>query len=413
MILQPKHPLDNRLLKVGGCLGLFSHLFYYYTWVYLLPQPYESFWLRLSCGVVSIPLILVDFWPEKAKKLIPLYWNIFLMHVLTITCTYLTLKNDFSTMWMMTQVMVVFTLSILIDEIVVLFTNILIGVLIATLTFYAGEKNEAINSFPHTLDNASMALIPVILACSLLFNYTKKRGIAAQEKANVLKSLAGSIAHEMRNPLSQINGVLHLLWDKKNNGAESDVYLNGLKQVINSSFQLIDLTMDAINDKPIKKEDFKIISALDICNEAVSEYAYKESAYRQKVSVTGGNFQVLADPVLMKYILYNLIGNALYYVQNMPDANIVISMLPVTRQIEVRDTGPGVAPESITKLFDSFFTSGKSGGTGLGLAYCKRTMQALDGDIHCVSELGKFTSFILSFPKIPTATNIVKSVREV
>lgn len=164
---------------------------------------------------------------------------------------------------------------------------------------------------------------------------------------------------------------------------------------------------------PLKKEDFKIISALDICNEAVSEYAYKESAYRQKVSVTGGNFQVLADPVLMKYILYNLIGNALYYVQNMPDANIVISMLPVTRQIEVRDTGPGIAPESITKLFDSFFTSGKSGGTGLGLAYCKRTMQALDGDIHCVSELGKFTSFILSFPKIPTATNIVKSVREV
>lgn len=256
MILQPKHPLDNRLLKVGGCLGLFSHLFYYYTWVYLLPQPYESFWLRLSCGVVSIPLILVDFWPEKAKKLIPLYWNIFLMHVLTITCTYLTLKNDFSTMWMMTQVMVVFTLSILIDEIMVLFTNIFIGVLIATLTFYAGAKNEAINSFPHTLDNASMALIPVILACSLLFNYTKKRGIAAQEKANVLKSLAGSIAHEMRNPLSQINGVLHLLWDKKNNGAESDVYLNGLKQVINSSFQLIDLTMDAINDKPIKKRRF-------------------------------------------------------------------------------------------------------------------------------------------------------------
>ena len=170
--------------------------------------------------------------------------------------------------------------------------------------------------------------------------------------------------------------------------------------------------MDAINEKPIKKDDFKIISALDICNEAVSEYAYKESGYRQKVSVTGGNFQVLADPVLFKYILYNLIGNALYYVQNMPNATIVISILPTTRQIEVRDTGPGIAPENLSKLFDSFFTSDKSGGTGLGLAYCKRTMQALDGDIHCVSELGKYTSFILSFPKIPASTNIIKSVNE-
>ena len=53
------------------------------------------------------------------------------MHVLTITCTYLTLKNDFSTMWMMTQVMALFTLSILIDEILVLFGNIIVGALIA------------------------------------------------------------------------------------------------------------------------------------------------------------------------------------------------------------------------------------------------------------------------------------------
>ena len=220
-----------------------------------------------------------------------------------------------------------------------------------------------------------------------------------EKKLKQVKSLAGTIAHEMRNPLSQINGTLHLLWkEQTQNLPKSDIYIDDLKQIIKNSFQLIDITMDAINEKPIKKSDFKVISALDICTIAISEYAYKELEHRNKVSVTGSDFKILADPVLVKYILYNLIGNALYYVQTNPKSNIVVTLHKDQRKIEVRDTGPGIAPESLSKLFDSFYTSNKSGGTGLGLAYCKRTMLALDGDIHCISELGKFTSFILTFP---------------
>ena len=68
----------------------------------------------------------------------------------------------------------------------------------------------------------------------------------------------------------------------------------------------------------------------------------------------------------------------------------------------MRDTGPGIAPDAIPKLFDSFYTSDKQGGTGLGLSYCKRTMTALGGDICCESELGKYTAFTLSFPMVST-----------
>ena len=228
---------------------------------------------------------------------------------------------------------------------------------------------------------------------------THRRKIDQQLRIKHTKSLAGTIAHEMRNPLSQINGTLHLLWkEKAPDFSEADVYIDNLKQIIKSSFQLIDITMDAINEKPIKKNDFKIISALDICNEAISEYAYKELEHRQKVSVVGSDFQMLADPVLVKYILFNLINNALYYVQSNPNSKIVVKVLEDQRKIEVSDNGPGIAPESLPKLFDSFYTSNKSGGTGLGLAYCKRTMHALGGDIHCISKLGEFTSFILTFP---------------
>lgn len=336
--------------------------------------------------------MLVDYWPEKLKPWLPAYWQFFLAYVLTITCTYLTLKNNFSTMWMMTMVMAIFTLAILIDEIYTLFRNLIFGILFASCVFFINHP------FPSQIDIASFALIPVILSCSVMFNFTKRKVIIAQEKAKILKSLAGTIAHEMRNPLSQIHGAIHLL--KNDKTSNNDEYYEDVIDVIKNGHQIINLTMDAINDKPIKKEDFKIISALDICQKAVSEYAYKDAEHRKKISVVGDDFQILVDPVLVKYVLYNLIGNALYYVKTIPDAEIVISTFAATRQIQVRDTGPGIASENLSKLFDSFYTMDKLGGTGLGLAYCKRTMQALEGDIYCESELGEHTAFRLSFPDL-------------
>ena len=114
------------------------------------------------------------------------------------------------------------------------------------------------------------------------------------------------------------------------------------------------------------------------------------------ITVRGEDFTIMADPVMLKYVLYNLIKNALYYVKILPDATIVISL--TAQQIEVRDTGPGIAADVIPKLFDSFYTSHEQGGTGLGLSYCKRTMTSLGGDIHCHSALGHYTAFVLSFP---------------
>lgn len=296
----------------------------------------------------------------------------------------------------------VIVLPIFYPKLQVFLGNLLVGVGIAYGLYFFTEGQHLVLQQEHF---TYLLPLPIGVILIMVFSYTIKQEKIKQEqikqKNKIFKSLAGSIAHEMRNPLYQINGTLHLLWNKKApNSPESDVYLDGLKQVIKSSFQLIDITMDAINEKPIQKDRFQIISALNICNEAVSEYAYKDLNYRKKVSVAGDDFQILADPVLVKYILYNLIGNALYYVQNMPHAGIMISILPLTRQIEVRDTGPGIEPENLSKLFDSFFTSGKEGGTGLGLAYCKRTMNALDGDICCESELGKYTAFRLSFPEL-------------
>lgn len=403
MTFKLTYPLDNRLIKLAGYIGFCSHLAYYYIWVYLIPQPFDSLNLRLSSILASMPLILIDYWPEQLKRWLPVYWHLFLMYVLTVTCTYLLLQNDFSTVWVITEVMAIFTLATLIDELALLTINILLGMLISASLFVYQSPSANI-----AIDIASFALIPVILACSIMSNFAKKKGIEAIGKNKAMQSLAGSIAHEMRNPLSQIHGNLYLIEELQkqspydHNPVVAEHIENAQKAIYNG-IQLIDMTMDAINEKPIDRSDFIILSAQVMVKETVKDYAYVDDKHANKITVKGGDFQLLANPVMVKYILYNLIQNALWYVTTIPEAEVVISVLPDCNGvhcIEVRDTGPGIAPEAIPKLFDPFYTSDKQGGTGLGLSYCKRTMAALGGDIHCHSSLGQYTAFVLSFPRL-------------
>ena len=95
---------------------------------------------------------------------------------------------------------------------------------------------------------------------------------------------------------------------------------------------------------------------------------------------------------------FNLVKNALYYVKPYPHTRVTITV--GDHQVEVRDNGPGIAPDVLAGLFEPFRSVGKSGGTGLGLAYCQRVMRAFDGEIACASVPGDFTEFTMRFPAI-------------
>ena len=225
-----------------------------------------------------------------------------------------------------------------------------------------------------------------------------------------LSSLAGSIAHEMRSPLAQIHGNLFVIEELQKQIPEPPYqnpivaeHIKNSKSAIYSGLQIIDMTMDAIKEKPVDRSSFIILSARAIVNEAVETYAHIDMAHASIISVVGDDFQILGDPTMIKYILYNLIQNALWYIKNKSDAEIIISVQTSKNDghyIEVRDTGAGIESEVIPHLFDNFYTTNKQGGTGLGLSYCNRTMTALGGDIDCHSKLGEYTAFVLSFPQL-------------
>ncbi len=363
----------------------------------------DSLAVRLVGSFLCLGFILKNYCPRNLQSFYHIWAYITFSYIFPFFGFYMMLLNHGHNVWLITMVTHYFYTKLIFDWINTLILWF-VGVC-AAMSYYMLMHHSL--TLPQSLLE-SLALLPAVIFASIMFDNARK--IVTQKRiytavTSNLKSQAGSIAHEMRNPLAQIHDSLQLVQlqtpDLYSNGYIKDAY-----RVIENGLQVIDITMDAIKDKPIDRERFTLLSARDVVLESVADFAYIDAEHANKVSVTGGDFKLMANPVMVKYVLYNLIKNALWYVKALPDAAIVISV--TGHQIEVRDTGPGIAADIIPKLFDGFYSADKQGGTGLGLSYCKRTMMALGGDIHCHSELGHYTTFVLSFP-VPSQQQIEKA----
>jgi two-component system, CAI-1 autoinducer sensor kinase/phosphatase CqsS len=230
-----------------------------------------------------------------------------------------------------------------------------------------------------------------------------------------LLSLGGSIAHEVRNPLGAINLSLHQIEDcinhKQQDGSvklkEEDVFraqgmIDDAYTSIRRANQIINFILNDLKGRKPNKKDFAYLSTESIINKAVKEYGYSHSNQKNKMVVGDiEDFIFRGDETLAIYILFNLIKNALHALKGNPQGTINISSkrnVDGFNVIYVTDNGTGIPSDKLESVFNSFFTLGKENGTGLGLSFCKRTMETFDGTISCTSELHQYTTFTLSFP---------------
>lgn len=285
------------------------------------------------------------------------------------------------------------------------------------------------------------------IVSGLIFSYSNAKGIASEERAKIFKSLAGSIAHELRNPLnainligSQINELASEL--DKQNGRHPDVKLlqdqvthpgtpgtvimpsakkqllgltSHISEAISGANDIINIILGDLSEKTIDPSDFSYLNPSEVLPEILDKYGYKNADEKSKIKLLfpeEGTDDLLfkAIPDRFTFIIYNLLKNAFYYLNDYPDS--IVTVGNEVRKINgreyntiyVHDTGPGIPPHIISKLFGDFYTAGKKEGTGLGLAFCKRNMQVFGGDVICESEFGQgkagWTRFSLLFPKI-------------
>ncbi|MGG1962988.1 ATP-binding protein [Bacillus pumilus] len=214
------------------------------------------------------------------------------------------------------------------------------------------------------------------------------------QKLAVAGQIAAGIAHEVRNPLTSVNGFLQLMKTQYPERTDYfDIIFSEIKRIDFVLSELLVLAKpQSVHFQEVQLHELleQVITLLKT-NAVLSNIDLKQPFKRQDAGA------ILADANQMKQLFINLIKNA---IEAMPEGgSIYISTEKVLNEwkITIQDEGKGMSEEDIQKIYDPFFSTKKE-GTGLGLTICATILKDHHGRMDVSSELGKGTAFHIYLP---------------
>lgn len=230
-------------------------------------------------------------------------------------------------------------------------------------------------------------------------------GEASAESANAAKStFLATMSHEIRTPLNGVLGMTQAMASDELSERQRDrlsvIHRSGeaLLAILND---VLDLSKIEAGKLELEKMEFELAEVARGAYSAFTALANKKGlSFALDVERARGRY--IGDPTRLRQILYNLISNALKFTEQ-GEIRVTAIRRGERLEISVRDTGVGIAPEGLEKLFAKFdqldsSTTRRFGGTGLGLAICRELAQLMEGEISVTSELGLGSTFTLRIP---------------
>lgn len=402
--------MKRSFLEWMGVVGFVAFpAFYLLRFTGKLPSRYDDLELRIVATLLCLALALRSWWPKKIRRFYLACSYFTVLYCLAFMLTFTTLKNQgdaFSFVNMVIGAVCIILCADWRNALVMLVT----GYAVSLAAIWSLQPNVVL--IP---DFLIWLPAPILLfVAGALSHFGEAQARLARQR--LYMSFAGSIAHEMRGPMQKIQHVFDTLdrdflrmGPSQTSMSHSREQMLAMARVLNEgrsaiklSLQSITMTLQQLKTNAFDASGFTLLSAAACTERAVSEFGYESEVQRDRVRFEeSSDFVFKGDETILTLILFNLIKNALYYLSAFPHARVTVTV--DAQRITVRDTGPGIAPDKMERLFEDFQTSGKAEGTGLGLAFCRRAMRAFGGEINCESQLGEFTQFTLSFPVVSPA----------
>ena len=253
----------------------------------------------------------------------------------------------------------------------------------------------------HVIEDVDRRLVAVMLVARNLDYMSQVRStISYSQKLAALSRLSAGVAHEVKNPLNATVIYLELL--KQQLGASDMTPALDHLSIITAQIRRLDEVVQGFL-KFIRPEELKLqpVSLLALVEDLMPVIAAEAQTHHVEVeiAVPCDLAPVSADPSVLRQALLNLALNAC---QAMPrGGRLRISGAAARgRRVAVlcEDTGVGIAPEHMGRIFDLYFTT-KENGSGIGLSMVYRAVQLLDGEIEVQSTPGRGTTFRVTLPR--------------
>ena len=216
-----------------------------------------------------------------------------------------------------------------------------------------------------------------------------------------LSQFSADLAHELRTPVGNMLGEAQVALTRDRTPKEYRAVIESAATECERLSAIIDnllfLARAESAEQQVNRSNFAGHYAL----QKIASF-YEVSAEDRQIRVTcEGEAEVFADPLLFNRAIGNLIENALRFTPEGGEIRISLSRSETGSEISVRDTGSGIAPEHLPRVFDRFYRgdpSRSSAGTGLGLALVKSIVDLHHGSVSIESTLGRGTVVTLVFP---------------
>jgi signal transduction histidine kinase/CheY-like chemotaxis protein len=259
------------------------------------------------------------------------------------------------------------------------------------------------NRAAHAIENARF--VDLIRAGQLRTEVGKR---VAERASDAKSEFLSHMSHELRTPLAAISGFAQLLqrnMPDEQQRAWVEHILDGASHVLKLITALLDISSIEQGELKLAIEPIGVGPAIDDVLALMRPIAAQHSIRLDYLPAPTFDPVVSADMLRLKQVLLNLVSNAIHY--NRPEGSVVVSATGTNEgpvRIAVSDTGWGIAPDQLDKLFVPFERLGAEAGpvkgTGLGLVVTKGLVEAMGGKLTVNSEPGEGTTFSVELPAV-------------